>query len=79
MVLFQTTLHYFILDESVNIKVDMACSIALDIARGLSHIHDLGIVHFDVKPKNIMLNVRENNQIECAIGDFGVSTIEIFR
>jgi len=35
-----------------------AVSIARDVARGLAHCHERGVVHRDVKPKNILLHER---------------------
>lgn len=40
------------------------------IALGLYHIHSQNIIHRDMKPANIFLNDNDN----CIIGDFGVST-----
>ena len=34
---------------------DEALPIALQVARGLEHAHNAGIVHLDVKPSNIVV------------------------
>ena len=59
--------HYFVmefvegtnvhdeLEESYRIAEDEAISIMLQVARGLEHAHQLGLIHRDVKPENIML------------------------
>ena len=39
-----------------------------DIARGLKHLHDLNIVHRDVKPANILIN----SSLRAIISDFGL-------
>ncbi|XP_048127199.1 LRR receptor kinase BAK1-like isoform X2 [Rhodamnia argentea] len=43
--------------------------IAVGAARGLSHLHDLNIVHRDIKAANIMLD----EEFERHIGDFGLA------
>ncbi|KAI3412514.1 Protein kinase domain-containing protein [Psidium guajava] len=43
--------------------------IAAGAARGLSHLHDLNIVHRDIKARNIMLD----EEFEPHIGDFGLA------
>lgn len=53
------------------IKVDpsQAVDIVLGLAEGLAHAHKAGLVHRDVKPANILLNVEAVPQI----GDFGLA------
>ncbi|XP_037474433.1 serine/threonine-protein kinase STY13-like [Triticum dicoccoides] len=46
--------------------------IALDLARGLSYLHSMKIVHRDVKPENMLLDKSGTVKIE----DFGVARIE---
>ncbi len=43
--------------------------VIVQIASGLHHIHQLGIIHLDVKPSNILVNARG----KVKIMDFGVS------
>ncbi|KAI6696865.1 hypothetical protein NL676_016984 [Syzygium grande] len=45
--------------------------IAVGAARGLSHLHDLKIVHRDIKAANIMLD----EEFEPHIGDFGLAKL----
>ena len=45
---------------------------ALDIATGGKQIHSFGIIHFDIKPHNILFEISKG-LITCVISDFGVS------
>ena len=49
-----------------------ALPVALQIARGLGHAHEAGIVHRDVKPSNIMLLADGTVKIL----DFGIAQIQ---
>ena len=31
------------------------------VARGVTHIHEQGFVHFDLKPANILINLNEEH------------------
>ncbi|MBK8914091.1 MAG: serine/threonine protein kinase [Phycisphaerales bacterium] len=87
--------HYFVMefvegctvyDELATGKVypeEEALNIGMQIARALQHAHDRGIIHRDVKPKNIMLTpervakladmglAREATDLEAAMAEAG--------
>jgi serine/threonine-protein kinase len=53
------------------IKPRDAVLIAGQVASGLAHAHDLGVIHRDVKPSNVLLDRDEN----AYLADFGVARI----
>ena len=44
---------------------------AMDIVRGVLHMHDLGIVHQDIKSGNVMLS----RDFTAKIGDVGLAAV----
>jgi len=48
-------------------------SISKQLVNGLGYCHSLNIMHRDIKPQNILLNVSSNGILEAKIGDFGLS------
>ena len=56
------------LEREGPLTIDDAISIGKDIAQGLKHAHDNGIVHRDIKPANILLV-----EGKAVIADFGIA------
>lgn len=54
------------------IPIPIACSIAQQIASGLQHGHERGLVHRDIKPSNIMI-YKTGNRLAAKILDFGLA------
>lgn len=50
-----------------------AVSVGLDASRGLSALHDAGLVHRDLKPANLFLAVRPDGSRRTVIVDLGVA------
>jgi serine/threonine-protein kinase len=57
------------LDGRGPVPPDEAVALALQAAHGLAHAHDLGLVHRDVKPGNLLL--RKDGTVKVA--DFGIA------
>jgi serine/threonine protein kinase len=57
--------------QSENDRYEAGIDIFLQLAQGLEHIHDAGIVHRDIKPANCL--VGEDGHFK--IGDFGLSKL----
>lgn len=47
--------------------------IALDIIEGIQELHQLGIIHRDIKPLNIFLKKDENGILRAFVADLGIS------
>jgi serine/threonine-protein kinase len=57
------------IDREGPIAVEAAVTMAVDVGGGLNAIHEVGLVHRDVKPANILLD----EQGVCYITDFGLA------
>ncbi|XP_063909848.1 serine/threonine-protein kinase mos [Zophobas morio] len=60
-----------IMDENTTLSEEIVANYSLDVTKGLKHCHENGVLHLDIKPKNILLC---NNV--CKICDFGNSMKE---
>jgi hypothetical protein len=58
-----------LLAKTPRLRPEVAAGIGAEIARGLSHAHERGVVHRDVKPANVLLSKRG----EVKIVDFGIA------
>jgi tetratricopeptide (TPR) repeat protein len=56
------------LDREKQLPIGEAVRIAREIADGLAHAHDAGVIHRDIKPENIMLSGGH-----AVIADFGIA------
>ena len=77
MRLYNTSLYSFLFhntnegDKKSFINPALAFGIALDVATGLRNLHFDEIVHFDLKPQNVLLDA----QMRAYICDFGYATL----
>jgi serine/threonine protein kinase/tetratricopeptide (TPR) repeat protein len=63
------------LDDKREFSVDEAVDIILKIAKVLINIHDMNILHRDIKPGNIILDDEDN---DVKLIDFGLSQVREF-
>lgn len=57
------------LRKAVPMTVRQIIGFGLDFLQGLHHVHTQGLVHFDIKPSNILLDVSG----KAALADFGIA------
>ncbi|HEX4454508.1 MAG TPA: protein kinase [Kofleriaceae bacterium] len=62
-------------DEGGRIPIAQALQLAKQIAAGLAHAHEQGIVHRDVKPANIMITDEIGHGERVRILDFGLARL----
>jgi len=62
--------------EQGPLPVGMACEIVRQVATGLQHAHDFGMIHRDIKPANLLLQPSKNQQtFVVKILDFGLARL----
>ena len=57
------------MDKHGALKPNIAVKIACEVLDGLSHAHEIGLVHRDVKPQNVMISSKR----EIKLADFGIA------
>jgi hypothetical protein len=57
-----------VLDRADKLTPAQACGVMLGALAGLGHAHDLGVVHRDVKPENVLVDAHG----ESKLADFGL-------
>ncbi|KAK5940789.1 mitosis inhibitor protein kinase swe1 [Knufia obscura] len=66
------TLDVFLMHAGVKARIDdfRIWKILLELSQGVKHIHDMGYIHLDLKPANILITFEG----VLKIGDFGMAT-----
>jgi len=65
--------HRTAIDGNLYKDMDRALRLFREVVEGLSHIHQQGMIHRDLKPVNIFLDSWDH----VKIGDFGLATTDI--
>jgi len=61
--------------EDTNPSDEDRWSVTLQIARGLQYIHDAKMIHRDMKPGNILIQMNKDGRPVAKVCDFGLSTV----
>ncbi|SPP87654.1 uncharacterized protein LOC117589962 isoform X2 [Drosophila guanche] len=67
------SLEQLLANKEVVLSATQKIRLALDIARGMTYVHDAGIFHRDLTSKNVLIRNLANDQFEAVVGDFGLA------
>ncbi len=62
-----------LLDKGGPIPEIEAIDMFRQVLRGLSHAHKKGVIHRDLKPRNLVLSIEEDGSVLVKIVDFGIA------
>ena len=65
-----------LLNKQKNLDFGTKHALCLDVARGLTALHDAGLVHGDVKAENVLICSGQDRNYVAKIADFGYSIVE---
>lgn len=63
-----------LMEGAARLTLAQGCKLVLDILAGLAHAHERRIVHCDIKPENILLNIQAQGWT-ARISDFGIARL----
>jgi hypothetical protein len=63
------------LEHQGALSIEETLAVALPILSALSHAHDAGVVHRDVKPDNVFLAIEPDGEVFPKLVDFGISQL----
>jgi serine/threonine protein kinase len=61
--------------EKGPLAIVRTCDFAIQVARGLQHAHEKGIIHRDVKPANLIAGIAENGATIVKVLDLGLARL----
>ncbi|KAK2750107.1 hypothetical protein FQN57_004600 [Myotisia sp. PD_48] len=71
------TLGDLIRTESGNLSLPTKLSLLRDVLEGISILHELMVVHGDIKPDNILIFRDTSGKLTAKISDFGFSQVDL--
>lgn len=69
----------FFVPPLINGNLDKFLFTLNQISTTLYYIHQLGIIHYDIRPENILVDEKSNGQINVKLIDFGFSALKTFK
>ncbi len=68
-------LRVFLFRRCGRVDAVLARNLAVQLARGLEHVHGKYVVHGDVRPRNILLSLQGFGDLRLVLADFGSARI----
>lgn len=72
MEMMDENLHHHIKRKGGSLSIDSIMDFGLDVAKGLEYLQQIGIIHLDIKSRNILIN---NNPEVAKLSDFGLAKV----
>ncbi len=57
------------------LPAELAVGVALELAAGLAHAHRAGVIHRDVKPENVLVDLAAPARPRIKLADFGIAKL----
>jgi serine/threonine-protein kinase len=57
---------------TTGVRIRVACGLMRQVLDGLAHAHDLGVIHRDIKPRNILVS-QQDGGLRAKLADFGLA------
>jgi len=57
---------------TTSVRIRVACGLIRQVLDGLSHVHEQGVIHRDIKPRNILVS-QQDGGLKAKLADFGLA------